>query len=216
MGSTRLPGKAMADLGGKPLLAHAIEILSAEPRIRQVVLCTTPLPQDDVLVNLAQTMGVESYRGSECNVLDRFYQASLRFADAIYFRATGDNPLIDPAGMARILPLLRSGNWDYVCEADMPLGAVVEGMTADCLKRSWEQARNPEDLEHVTLFCKRSGLFRCHYPPAPEDRCGPELRLTVDTPMDLERAQRLVLGGYGSPKGDFAAMVRTLRQWRAD
>lgn len=212
MGSTRLPGKSMADLGGKPLLAHAIEILKAESRIGRVVLCTTSLAADDILIELAARFGIDTFRGSEANVLDRFYQASRQFPDRIYLRATGDNPLIDPQGPGRILPWLESGDWDYVCECGMPLGSVVEGMTALCLRRTWELARKAEDLEHVTLFCKHSGLFRCHYPPAPDSRQGQELRLTVDTAVDLDRARRLVNLGLGGAGGDFPALLEALRQ----
>lgn len=212
MGSTRLPGKSMAPLGDRPLLAHAIEILKAAPGVDRVVLCTTELPQDDVLIDLAVRWGIESFRGSECDVLDRFYRAALRFPDEIYLRATGDNPLIDPRGPQRILPDLQSGEWDYVCEKGMPLGSVVEGLTADCLFQTKELAREPEDLEHVTLFSKNSGRFRCLFPLAPATHRGESLRLTVDTPQDLERARKLVALGYGGPECDFPALVRALKR----
>ncbi len=210
MGSTRLPGKSMVDLGGRPLLAHAIEILKAESRVRRVVLCTTTCVQDDLLISLAECYRIDHFRGSEMDVLDRFYQASLRFPDDIYLRATGDNPLIDPHGIERILPCLETGEWDYVCERGMPFGAIVEGMTAPCLQRSKESARSPEDLEHVTLFCKHSGLFRCHYPLAPSSHRGENLRLTVDTEEDLQRVRSLVAMGFGGVNGDFPALVAEL------
>lgn len=212
MGSTRLPGKSMADLGGKPLLQHVIDILKAEQQIHRVVICTTWLPQDDVLVELAKANRIEIFRGSEQDVLDRFYQASLLFPDQIYLRATGDNPLIDPAGISRILPFLRPGDWDYVCEQGMPLGSVVEGLTADCLHRTQAMATSQEDREHVTLFTKHCGRFRCFYPPAPASHQGSELRLTVDTPEDLQRARKLVGMGFGGPDCDFVRLVSVLRQ----
>jgi len=212
MGSTRLPGKSMADLCGKPLLAHVIEILTETPRISRVVLCTTNLTQDDVLIDLARQYHINHFRGSETNVLDRFYQASLSFPDSVYFRATGDNPLIDPKGIGRILPYLESGEWDYVCEQGLPVGAVVEGLTESCLHKSHDWAYSIEDLEHVTLFCKHSGLFRCHYPIAPLSHHGPDLRLTVDTPDDLKRARSLVELGFGGVNCDFPSMVKTLQK----
>jgi len=204
----------MAPLGDRPLLVHAIEILKAAAGVSRVVLCTTDLPRDDVLVDLADRYEIAAFRGSEENVLDRFYRASLLYPDKIYFRATGDNPLIDPSGPERILPFLESGEWDYVCEKGMPLGSVVEGLTADCLQRTRELARRADDLEHVTLFCKRSGLFRCHYPLAPAGHRGEDLRLTVDTPEDLERARKLVALGFGGPECDFPAMVSAMKTER--
>ena len=96
LGSTRLPGKALMQIAGRPMLAHVVARAKAIPYIDQIVLATTVSPEDDTLVDLARSLLVPSVRGSVDDVLDRFHSALLQYPTDSILRVTGDCPLLDP------------------------------------------------------------------------------------------------------------------------
>jgi len=159
MGSSRLPGKAMMNMGGKPLLWYVIATLKQSPAVRQIVVAVPDTPADHVLLELARQMGVQAFGGSEENVLERFYLAARAFPDDYYFRATGDNPILDSANPERSLRYLITHRLDYACEDKLPVGCVVEAFTANALEKSFCEGTSPEDIEHVTWYIKKSGKF---------------------------------------------------------
>jgi spore coat polysaccharide biosynthesis protein SpsF len=191
MASTRLPGKALEHLAGRPLLEHCLRRLMAGS-VARVVLATTTLEEDSPLCYLATRLGVAVYRGGGADVLDRMAKAAEAFDLDPVVRATGDNPAVDVDAPRRVLAALRSLRVDYVCEDGLPVGAAVEAVTREALLRAAREARDPDDREHVTTWVKRrSDLWNLAFPAAPEALRHPELRVTVDTPADLAHVRAL-------------------------
>ena len=160
LGSTRLPGKTLADIGGRPMLAHVVERVRATPGIDEVVIATTTRPADDPLVDWASRAGLACARGSEEDVLDRFRTALARHpADAIV-RVTPDCPLLDPDVAGRVVATWRDagGALDYVSNVHPPTfpdGLDTEVISRRALLAAWTEATDPADREHVTPFVWR-------------------------------------------------------------
>ena len=191
MASTRLPGKALEHIEGRPLLEHCLRRLMAGG-VARVVLATTTLDEDSALCDLATRLGVAVYRGSDVDVLDRMAKAAEAFDLDPVVRATGDNPAVDVDAPRRTLAALRSLRVDYVCEDGLPHGAAVEAVTGEALRRAAREARDPDDREHVTTWIKRRGdLWNVAFPAAPVAVRRPDVRVTVDTPADLAYVRTL-------------------------
>jgi len=185
MASSRLPGKALEPIGGRPLLEHCLRRLMAAG-VARVILATTTRDEDTALCDLATTLGVAVYRGSDDDVLGRMAEAAEAFDLDPVVRATGDNPAVDIQGPGRTLAALRLLHADYVCEDGLPYGAAVEAVTRDALMRAAREATTRDDREHVTTWVKRhSDLWNLAFPPAPAPLRRPELRVTVDSAGDL-------------------------------
>jgi len=197
-GSTRLPGKVLADLGGRSLVSVCLERLLAGGAA-MVALATTIGFEDDVLEAEAAYLGVTVVRGSRLDVLGRFAAAARKLGPSFVVRATADNPAVDIDAPRRALAALRAQGADYCCETGLPLGAAVEAMTAGALFDAHARATTPSDREHVTPIIRREReRYRVIEPPAPADVRRPGLRLTVDTPGDLA-FMRAVAAHLGTP-----------------
>lgn len=192
MGSTRLPGKALLPILDKPMLHYTVETLKLSPVVDRVVLVIPVNPADNPLADFAREHSLDCFRGSEENVLDRLYQASLQFKDSYYFRATGDNPILDYQHPQRLLDHLMKSRCDYAGERGMPLGSAVEAFTFGALGQCFKEATSKVDLEHVTLYMKQSGRFNVQYINAPAECFYPQLRLTVDYPEDFQRVTFII------------------------
>lgn len=189
--SSRLFGKALEPVGGRTILEHCLRRL-IRSGVGRVVLATTNEPEDDVLAVIARRVGALVYRGDTNDVLGRFADAARRFDLDPVIRATGDNPAVDVQAPGRVLAALRLTDADYACETGLPYGAAVEGMTADALHRAAALAVTAHDREHVTPFIRNNpGMFNLAEVNAPVALCAPSLRLTVDTPEDLEAIREL-------------------------
>ena len=144
MGSNRLPGKVMKDIGGETMLARVVKRTKRAELLDNVVVATTVDPRDDVIVNECQRLDVPVCRGKESDVLDRYYQAALLHRSDTIVRITSDSPLIDPAVVDKIISAFLSENPDYasnVVERTYPMGLDTEVMSMSALKRAWEEAR---------------------------------------------------------------------------
>src|SRR5688572_21088521 len=191
MGSSRLPGKVLAPLGDRSLLAQCIERLQAA-RVGEVLVATTTRPEDEAVVAEAQAAGVDVVRGPVDDVLARFVGALDGWTGPYVIRATADNPFIDVDGPARLLRLLDAGA-DYAIEEGLPIGAAVEAMRVDVLREAGALASSDYDREHVTPFIRQAtDRFAVCSVPAPFDVRRPSLRLTVDTRQDLQFVRSLV------------------------
>ena len=189
LGSTRLPGKALATIGGLSLLERCLRRL-VRSQAGQVVLATTRLPQDDALASVATRMGLGVYRGSADDVLGRYVSAATAFAFDIVIRATGDNPAVDMGAPRRVLRGL--GSADYACENGLPYGGGVEAVRTTALARAAMLASAGADREHVTTFVReRPQVFDVVQLTAPRVLRRPDIRVTVDTPGDLMHVRQL-------------------------
>lgn len=190
MGSARLPGKSLAPIGGRSLLARVVERLLHQGEL-PIVLATTTLLEDDMLCEEADRLGVTVVRGSADDVLGRYaFAASLLGAPAIV-RATADNPAVDLDAPLRTLDILLRSGADYVVDYGLPLGGTVEAMTTAALVRAAALATEPYDREHVTPFVRRDGRSRAIDALAPTALRRPDLRFTVDTADDLDYMRRI-------------------------
>jgi spore coat polysaccharide biosynthesis protein SpsF len=191
MGSSRLPGKVLAPVGDRSILAHCIERLQAA-RVGEVLVATTTRPEDEAVVAAAEAAGVDVVRGPVDDVLARFIVALDGWTGPYVIRATADNPFVDVDGPARLLRLLDAGA-DYAIEEGLPIGAAVEAMRVEVLREAGALAATPYDREHVTPFIRQAtDRFAVCSAPAPFEVRRPSLRLTVDTRDDLQFVRSLV------------------------
>lgn len=196
-GSTRLPGKVLADVGGIPLIAHSLRRLRVAGRVDDVVLATTEHHSDDTLIELAHSEGVGACRGPEHDVLSRVRGAAESTGADAVVRITGDCPLLDPAVVDRVVSALVDppDHCDFasnVLRRTYPKGLDTEVLWLDTLRRIDALATSPESREHVTWFAyrERPDLFTLRSVEGDEDRS--DLDWSVDTADDLERVRSLV------------------------
>ena len=192
MDSTRLPGKALADIEGQPLLAHVIGRTKAARTVDSVVVATTTEPVDKAIELLALREGVAAYRGQVDDVLHRFYQAAGQISADLIVRITGDDPFKDPDVIDRIiLHALDHPEVDYASntlEATFPEGLDTEVFSFRALETAWREARLPSEREHVTPYLwKNPGRFRMASIRHSEDLS--HLRWTIDYTEDLDFAR---------------------------
>ncbi len=195
MTSTRLPGKVMMDLAGRPLLERQLERLVRCAEVDEIALAVTTNPDDEPLVSLARRLGVRWYRGSERDVLARYVGAAREAGADLVVRVTSDCPLIDPIETDVVIAALRERpGCDYASntlERRLPRGLDTEALWADVLERVARMATSAPAREHVTWFChtERPDLFELHSVRRPFS--AQDLRWTVDTADDLAMVRRL-------------------------
>ena len=193
VGSTRLPGKVLKEICGKPMLLRVIDRLRVAKSLDEVAVATSTQKGDDLVEALCDRSGIACFRGSEDDVLDRYYQcASARHATVVV-RITADCPLIDPALVDLVVVARASTGADYAGntrQLTYPRGLDTEVFTFEALERAWQQAAEPYQREHVTpYFYQHPEEFRIHSVTSPED-CH-EHRWTVDTDEDFELVCRI-------------------------
>jgi len=184
MGSERLPGKVLARIGNSSLLAILLHRCKKSRYLDLIVVATTTKKDDDAIVELAKRERVCWHRGSDQDVLGRYYQAATRFNANVVVRVTADNPLTDPELMDRLLGAHLKNRWDYTYCPDAPLGTGVEVIDFAALDAANQAATNQFEREHVTPYLRSHPdkfaiqTIEC----LSED---PNMHLTVDTAADL-------------------------------
>jgi len=210
MHSTRLPGKVLLPLCGKPMLWHIVQRCRAVPGIAEVVVATTDQPHDQAIRTYCTANGIPWHGGSEPDVLDRYYQAAISYEADPVVRVTGDCAMIDPGVIAQVLRMHQQDSFDLVGAATgagalrdtgyhFPDGIDVECFTFACLERLWCETHAPQDREHVSTYALRnSDLFDIGRVYAPAEY-GVH-RWVVDHPEDyaLVRAVYAALWRPGS------------------
>jgi glutamate-1-semialdehyde aminotransferase/spore coat polysaccharide biosynthesis protein SpsF (cytidylyltransferase family) len=195
MGSSRLPGKVMADLGGMPVLAWVTRAARATPGVDDIIVATSTSPSDDVIDTWCRSNNVQVYRGSEGDVLDRFVGALRATAANIVVRLTADCPLLDPHVIAETIRLRDMTGSDYACNTDPPTwpnGLDCEVVTADALLIAAAEARQPSDREHVTPFVRNNrARFSMETLISSLPRLDGE-RWSLDLPKDLAFLREIV------------------------
>lgn len=200
MGSSRLPGKVLKEVGGRPMIQFLLERLARAQTVDAIVLATSASAGNDSLAELVQGLGFDVYRGSEHDVLDRYYQASLGAKATTVIRITGDCPLVDPALVDEAVAAFASGDVDYlsnVAPPSYPDGLDLEVFSFAVLERAWREAKAPAEREHVTSFIRESGLFQIANLTGTSDHSGE--RWTVDEPADLTVVRAVVDHFGGRP-----------------
>lgn len=192
--SRRLPGKVMKKVLGKPLLSYLVERLRSADRIKQIILATTVNPEDDSIVEQAQALGLDVFRGSENNVLDRFYGAAMIFNVMHIMRITADCPLIDPDFLDTLVEYYMSGQFDYASncvEPTLPDGLDAEIFTFQALEYAHKHAIRPSCLEHVTPYIRNHpDIFNIGSWRYINDLS--HLRWTVDEPEDFQFVRQVI------------------------
>ncbi len=212
MSSTRLRGKVLKDICGRPMLAWIVERLSHSRLIDQIVIATSTDPSDNPIAQWCKKEGVALYRGELEDVLDRYYQTALTYGVRTIVRITADCPLIDPQVVDRVITHFIEGMFDCAGTDDTyPDGLDTEVFTMLALRRAWQKARWSSEREHVTPYIwKHPEKFRLLRLSAPE-RLG-HLRWTVDEPEDLELVRKIYSWFYG--KKDVFLMEDVLKLLR--
>lgn len=161
-GSTRLPGKVLKEIGGKSLLQIHLERLKNCKSISEIVVATTNKEEDQIIFDKAIELGCSASRGSELDVLDRFYQSVKEKKAGWIVRVTSDCPLIDPGLVDKVVEFVKSHNKDYGSNGlieNFPDGQDVEVFKFSALEYAWKNAKLLSEREHVTLYIRNNSYF---------------------------------------------------------
>ena len=188
MGSTRMPGKVIADIHGRPMLSWLLDRVKSVKSLDEIVIATTQNIEDDVLEVFARANKIQCFRGSEEDVLGRYFHCAKKYAAEIIVRITADDPLKDPGIISQSIEIVRDHpSVDYcsnTIEPTYPEGLDIEVFRYGALLRAYREAELPSEREHVTpyiwknphQFCIRSMVF---------ERDLSQWRWTVDKLEDL-------------------------------
>lgn len=202
-GSTRLPGKVLADLGGRPLFAFLLERLRRCDVVQTIVLATTDQPADDGLAALAASHEIGVVRGAEHDVLARFALAAITTTASTLVRVTGDCPLVDPDLLAQATEEFHKQQVDYLSNCvppSYPDGLDLEVFTREALLLAQAECRSAQQREHVTPWMRESGVLQTGSMQHSSDLSA--LRWTVDEPEDLEVIRAVV--SHFANRSDFS------------
>jgi spore coat polysaccharide biosynthesis protein SpsF len=189
MTSTRLPGKILLPVMGKPLLELLVERLKRVHSLDEIIVATTVNPTDDVVETLTRKIGVGCFRGSEDDVLCRVLGAAKKYHVDVIVEITGDCPLIDPEIVEKLIGIYRDGNFDYVSNVlkpTYPVGMDTQVFSTEVLQKVADLTRDPVDHEHVSLYIyEHPELFSLYNLESGLPEKYGNLRLTLDTPEDF-------------------------------
>ena len=198
-GSTRLPGKVLKEVDGQTLLQIHLERLNKCLKVDEIIVATTVNSEDDIIYNNALEWGFTAFKGSELNVLDRFYQSLKDKKPDWVVRVTSDCPLLDPELVDAIVNFAQDNSYDYVSNGmveHFPDGQDVEVFKFSVLKKAWENAKLKSELEHVTPYIRNNSdgkgvdiFSSMNY--ACQDNYS-HIRMTVDEPRDFDLIQHLI------------------------
>ena len=203
MGSTRLPGKVMKMINGKPMIELLLNRLSKAKEIDQIVIATSFSEINEPLANHVRLLGYQCILGSEDNVLERFTVAARNYSADVIVRITGDCPLVDAALVDILIQQFRSGNFDYFCNVappSFPDGLDIEVFKRSALEKAYLNAENDFDREHVTPYIRNDSTIKVGNYLNAQDLSS--LRWTVDELADFEVIEQVFNHFY--PNIDFS------------
>lgn len=217
MESSRLPGKTLGPILGRPMLELLIERVRRARRVDEVVVATTDHAADQPIEDLARRLGVGCFRGSSDDVLDRVLKAAQAHRADLMVELTGDCPLLDPEVIDQVIALFLSGGYDYVSNAltrTYPRGLDTQVFPTRVLEEVAGLTQDPADRENVSLYIyEHPERYRLGNLEAPPELRHPEFRLTVDTAEDLALIREIYQGLYpGKPEFALADVIRLLQQ----
>jgi spore coat polysaccharide biosynthesis protein SpsF (cytidylyltransferase family) len=204
MGSTRLPGKVMIHILGKPMLWYLIERLRRSKFINKIVIATSMDKEDDIIEKFSKKNKIDFYRGSKEDVLDRYYKAASKYNACIIIRITADCPLIDPEIVNELASYyFRHRDLDYIHTGQTyPEGMGLEVFSFAALEKTWKQAKLKSEREHVTTFIwKNKDIFKIKELEMQIDYS--HIRITVDERADFEIVKAIFEHFYSASKSVF-------------
>jgi spore coat polysaccharide biosynthesis protein SpsF len=196
MTSSRLPGKVLLDLAGKPALERLVERLRRSRYLDEVVVATTDRSTDDPVEALCRRIGCSIFRGSEDDVLARVLGAARSVSADLIVEITGDCPAVDWRHLDLLIEVFFAGEYDYVANTagprPYPVGFEAQVFPVAVLAEVDRLTRNPVDHEHVSLYIySHPERYRIHYVEAGPELYHPELEVTLDTPEDYQLIQAI-------------------------
>jgi len=196
IGSTRLPGKVLKKIQDKVVLDYVIDRLKTCKNIDEIVLAITTNKNDDVLEKYAKNKKINFIRGSEEDVLSRYYEAAKKFNAEVIVRITSDCPLIDPKIVDEVIKKHIESDADYTANTikrTYPRGFDVEVFNFDILERTYRNANAKYHREHVTPYIREHPeKFKLQNIEAPDKIKRPDIRITVDTEKDFELIKKII------------------------
>jgi glutamate-1-semialdehyde aminotransferase/spore coat polysaccharide biosynthesis protein SpsF (cytidylyltransferase family) len=214
MGSTRLPGKSVAEICGRPLLWHVVNRVRGAQLVDSIVVATTDRPSDDAIAELCARENILCFRGDEQDVLDRFYNAASKYHADTLVRITADCPFIDPEVIDKVIACFQQGGCDYaanVLRYTYPDGLDTEVFSFVALEVAWREARKPSEREHVTPYL-RAGGFRTANVESDSPVPMGKYRWSVDRPSDLEFVRSVYAAFAGNGNFGFRDIFRLLKE----
>ena len=194
--SSRLPGKVLQDVAGKPMLLRVVSRTQQAETIDLVAVITSTHESDDAIEQCCMENSVPCFRGNLDDVLDRYYEAACHFQANNIVRITADCPLLDPIIVNKVVNAFNDGTYDYVSntiECTYPDGLDTEVFRFAALEKAWKEACLKSEREHVTAYIyKHPEIFQLGVVKNTEDLSA--LRWTVDTPSDLEFVRAIYAG----------------------
>lgn len=187
MGSTRFPGKVLQSLAGNTMIKFLLDRLAQCRTVDQITVVTSQNVLDDPLAMHVEELGYQVFRGSETDVLDRFYRAAAACLPDIVVRITGDCPFTDPRLVDQVVTALREADADYATNTlppSFPDGLDVEAFTFEALEKTAREATAAAEREHVTPYMRNPAKFKIATIINPIDHS--QMRWTVDQPEDYE------------------------------
>lgn len=219
LGSSRLVGKVLKPLAGVPMLERVMRRVRRAQGVDDILVATTTRETDDALADLCAQAGWACFRGSEHDVLDRYYRAAQQTRAEVIVRVTSDCPLLDPAVLTEVIEALDPRQYAYasnVFPRTYPRGLDIEVFTFDALETSWREDQNPLWREHVTQFIVKHPERFPRVNVANGEDCSVH-RWTVDTPEDFAYLEKVCahLPGDAFSWRDVLAVVEQHPEWAA-
>jgi spore coat polysaccharide biosynthesis protein SpsF len=221
MNSTRLPGNILYKVMDTELLAYQIERVKRATLIDEIIVATTTNPGDEPIVDLCQKLGIAYYRGSELDVLTRYYEAAAAYRADVIVRLTSDCPVIDPFTIDRVIShyLFHTVHVDYTSNflnRSYPRGMDTEVFSMEALRIAQHEATLMHDREHVTPYIytnpDKFALESVHYMTIESHH-----RWTVDTPEDFQLISKIIESLYPTKPNftleDMLALLQEHPEW---
>ncbi len=215
MGSTRLPGKVLKKINHQSILENLMERVQPSRFVDRFVIVTSTNPEDDAIETLCKNRGYDCYRGSDWDVLDRFYKATLNYNDVkTIVRLTSDCPLHSFKVVDFVIDEYQKSGKDYFSNSNnepdyLEDGFDVEVFSLQSLKKAWENAKLLSEREHVTPYIKFSGLFMCGWKKSCSEYT---YKMSVDSPQDFEAVQAIFEALKNIPNFSIEDVVELLKK----
>jgi len=189
--STRLPLKVIRPIKGKPMLCHMLDRLKLARRPQQIIICTSPLTQDDPIEEIANRESVSCFRGDPEDVLWRLTEAVKQFQVDTAINCSADNPFVDPEYIDKLVDFHLEHNFDYSKINGLPFGTFSYALSRKAMLKAC-RIKAKTDTEVWGAYFTDTGHFNCGIMQVLDQNVlWPELRLTVDTPEDFELINRI-------------------------